>query len=100
MPEEFERELGRVSDRLRTLGPRWARRDLAADAVPLAAVRAALQQLADLAADGRGEGPRAVPELTPHALADQVVVLAGEASAAGRSAAARDVLVGLRHALP
>jgi hypothetical protein len=97
---QLDRELDRVTDRLRVLGPRWARRDLSADALPLAAVRTALQQLADLAADGRGEIRRQVPDLALHALADQVLVLAGEASAAGQGAPARDVLVGLRHALP
>ena len=94
------REAERVADRLRVLGPRWANRDVAGDAQQVAGVRAALQQLADLAAQAGGEPRRGVPELRMHALGDQVLVLAHEAAAAGCGASARDVLVNLRHALP
>ncbi|HEX2810104.1 MAG TPA: hypothetical protein VHN80_28400 [Kineosporiaceae bacterium] len=97
--EQLAREAERVADRLRVLGPRWAHRDVAGDAEQLAGVRSALQQLADLAADAGRAPRRGVPELRPHALGDQVLVLAHEAAAAGCGASARDVLVNLRHAL-
>jgi hypothetical protein len=94
---DLEREAARVADRLRVLGPRWAARSHAEDAEAVAAVRATLQRLADLAA---GEGPeRRVPELALHALGDQVVVLAREAARAGATDAAHDALVSLRRAL-
>jgi hypothetical protein len=97
--ERLEREAERVADRLRVLGPRWAGRVAAADGVALAAVRSSLQRLADLAADTSGEPRRPVPQLAPRALPDQVLVLAHEASSAGASAAADEVLVELRRAL-
>jgi hypothetical protein len=99
MAEALGREAGRVADRLRVLGPRWAARDHAPDAEAVAAVRAALQQLADLAADAAGELRRPVPQLAVHALADQVLVLAHEADAAGAGDAAADLLVVLRRRL-
>jgi hypothetical protein len=98
--EQIAREADRVADRLRVLGPRWAHRDPDAVAAQLAGVRAALQQLADMAADERRQPRHSVPQLRPHALGDQVAVLAHEATAAGCGARARDLLVDLRHALP
>ena len=73
----------RLADRLRVLGPRWAARDNPEDAGSCAAVRAALQRLADLAARAEGEPSRPVPDIGLHALADQLLVLARDAAAAG-----------------
>jgi hypothetical protein len=96
---DLEREVVRVADRLRVLGPRWAARDHAPDAAALGAVRSALQRLADLAADGTGTPRREVPRLALHALADQVLVLAREAAQAGATDAAHETLVALRRSL-
>ena len=82
-PYEVMRAAERVADRLRMLGPRWAARDNPADAAPAAAVREALQRLADLAARTEGEPSRRVPDVGLHALADQLLVLARDATAAG-----------------
>jgi hypothetical protein len=95
----LEREAGRVADRLRVLGPRWAARDHAPDAAAIGAVRAALQALADVAADAAGAARRPVPPLALHAAGDQVLVLAREAAQAGATDAAHQILVTLRHAL-
>jgi hypothetical protein len=97
-PDELLREAGRVADRLRVLGPRWAARDAVEDAEALLKVREALQTLADLArADGGS--PRRVPHLRPFALGDQALVLAYEACGAGTADRAHDVLVRLRRSL-
>lgn len=93
------READRVAERLRLLGPRWGARQHQPDVAAVATVRAALQALADLAADADGVPRRPVPDLALHALADQVLVLAHEAGRAGAAAAAADVLSGLRRAL-
>jgi len=82
-PYEVMRAAERLADRLRMLGPRWAARDNPEDAAPAAAVRAALQRLADLAARAEGEPSRPVPDIGLHALADQLIVLARDATAAG-----------------
>ena len=95
----LEREAARVADRLRLLGPRWAARDHAPDAAAIDAVRAALQHLADLAADAGGGPRRAGPPLALHALGDQVLVLAREAAQAGATDDAHATLVTLRHTL-
>ena len=73
--EDAQRELVRVADRLRVIGPRLAARGTPAAEEALGQVRTGLQQLADLAAQAAGEPIRAVPGLAPHALADQVLVL-------------------------
>jgi hypothetical protein len=86
-PEDFERELGRVADRLRLLGPRWAGRSQAEDERAAASVRALLQELADSAADAEGRPRRAVPALAGHGLADQVLVLGHDVLATGDEAA-------------
>ena len=96
---DLEREAGRVADRLRVLGPRWAARDHAPDAAAVESVRAVLQRLADLAADAEGAARRTVPHLGLHALGDQVLVLARDAAQAGATDAAHDALVELRRAL-
>jgi hypothetical protein len=101
---DLAREIERVADRLRVLGPRLAARladrrmarepvavepvaaepgDLAeatelVDARAIATieqVRDVLQRLADLAADAEDRRRRPVPALAPHGLADQVLVL-------------------------
>ena len=98
-PPALEREAARVADRLRVLGPRWAARDHAPDAEAVAAVRATLQRLADVAAEAGGAPRRTVPALALHALGDQVLVLAREAARAGATDAAHDALVRLRRSL-
>jgi hypothetical protein len=97
--EDLAREAGRVADRLRVLGPRWAARNVAADAAAMTAVRDTLQALADLAADAAGAPRRTVPALAPHALADQVLVLAHEAGVSGVQQAACRLLADLRRVL-
>jgi hypothetical protein len=82
-PYEVMRAAERVADRLRMLGPRWAARRNPGDAAPTVAVRDALQRLADLAARAEGEPSRPVPDIGLHALADQLLVLARDATAAG-----------------
>ena len=105
------RELDRVADRLRVIGPRYAARDTPEAAAVLDGVRAAIQRLADLAADAEGLPRRVVPRLAPYALADQVLVLGHDllvAAGAGPEgstpedpalSAGRDLLVELRRAL-
>ena len=85
-PYEVLRAAERLADRLRMLGPRWAARDNPADAASAAAVRDALQRLADLAARAEGEPRRPVPDIGLHALADQLLVLARDATTAGDGA--------------
>ena len=85
-PYEVMRAAERVADRLRMLGPRWAARNNSGDAASAAAVRDALQRLADLAARAEGEPSRPVPDIGLHALADQLLVLARDAIAAGDGA--------------
>ena len=82
-PYEVMRAAERLADRLRMLGPRWAARDNPGDAPPAAAVRNALQRLADLAARAEGEPSRPVPDIGLHALADQLLVLSRDATSAG-----------------
>jgi hypothetical protein len=102
---DLTREIERVADRLRVLGPRLAARlaarrttrepvaagpddlggpdDLVGSTEPVDAraiatieqIRDVLQRLADLAADAEGRRRRPVPALAPHGLADQVLVL-------------------------
>jgi hypothetical protein len=99
---EVQRSAERLADRLRLLGPRWAARDNPADAAPVAAVRGALQRLADAAARAE-EGPlRPVPDIGLHALADQLLVLARDAAASGDAetlAEAAEIIADLRAAL-
>ena len=86
--EEVSRELDRVADRLRVVGPRLASRAQADDAAATGIDRArrVLQQLADLAADGESRPRREVPHLAPHALGDQALVLGHDVVAAARAA--------------
>jgi hypothetical protein len=77
-PEDAERELRRVADRLRVAGPRLAARGTPPALQTLAQVREALQHLADVAAAAAGEPVQPVPVLGAHALADQVLVLGQE----------------------
>ena len=100
LADDVRRELVRVADRLRVLGPRWTQRE--SPPAEVAAVRSALQQLADLAADAAGDPRRSVPDLALHALADQLLVLGHEVvvvADAATLATVRDVLVGLRRSL-
>jgi hypothetical protein len=73
--DDAVRQLERLADRLRVVGPRLAAREGPQAQVQLAAIRTGLQQLADLAADADGHPRRAVPELAAFALADQLLVL-------------------------
>jgi hypothetical protein len=73
--DDVRRRLERLADRLRVVGPRLAAREGEAARQLLGEIRAGLQRLADCAADADGEPRRAVPELAPHALADQALVL-------------------------
>jgi hypothetical protein len=101
-PYEVLRAAERLADRLRMLGPRWAARSNAADEQPAAAVRRALQQLADLGAHAEGEPRRTVPDIGLHALADQLLVLARDVTAYGDAATLDDAgrtLAELRAAL-
>ena len=69
------RRLESLADRLRVVGPRLAAREGEAARQLLLQIRAGLQRLADLAAEADDEPRRVVPELAPHALADQALVL-------------------------
>ena len=94
------RELRRVVERLAGLGQQRLSRAGADRRSPADLVRAELDALAVEAADLRGDDHRDVPLLRPHALGDQLSVLAREALAAGVPAgdvAAR--LVRLRRSL-
>jgi hypothetical protein len=98
----LDRELRRVTDRLRALGP--ARLDRPGDdgRSPAALGHEAAQALADLAAEAVGRGRRAVPVLPVHAVADQVTVTGHDLIAEGdddavRAGVAR--LVALRRSL-
>jgi hypothetical protein len=88
-PEEVTRELGRVADRLRVVGPRLASRAAAdeSSATGIGRAREVLQQLADLAADGEGTPRRPVPDLAPHALGDQALVLGHDVLRAAQTTA-------------
>ena len=88
--EEVERELRRVSDRLRVVGPRLAARSADDSRALLTSVREGLQTLADLARDGDGGGRRPVPELGPHALGDQALVLGHDVLEAAAAAVRAD----------
>jgi hypothetical protein len=74
-PDDAERELNRLADRLRVAGPRLAARGTPAAEQTLEQVRLGLQSLADLAAAANDEPAREIPILGPHALADQALVL-------------------------
>ncbi|NHC45832.1 hypothetical protein [Motilibacter aurantiacus] len=101
--DELDREVRRVTERLRALAlarlpepaPPWPSR--------AAAAHAAAQALADAAARLEGEPLRPVPELAPSAAADLVAVcgadlVAALGSAPGRSADALVALDALRRA--
>jgi len=84
---DLRREAERVADRLQVVGPRMAARSGPDGEQVLADVRAVLGQLADLAADAERTPRRAVPVLAPHALADQLLVLAHDLAQFGDPAA-------------
>ena len=86
----------RVADRLRVVGPRMAARQSAAADEVLDDVHGVLQQLADLAAGCAGRPRLAVPSLAPHALGDQLLVLAHDVAAEGDLAAVDAALETLR----
>ncbi len=79
-------EMGRVSDRLRSLG--LVRLDRPAVGGSLAdRAHATSQRLADLAAASAGRPALPVPRLASHAAGDQVTVLASDVLAEGDDAA-------------
>jgi hypothetical protein len=94
-PEDAERALDRLADRLHVVGPRLAARQGEEAAAALERVRAGLQRLADLASAAEGVPDRAVPRLGAHALADQALVLGSEllAGPAGSTDARRAAVV-------
>jgi hypothetical protein len=73
--EDAVRQLDRLADRLRVVGPRLAARGTPESLDLLHSIRAGLQRLADLAADADDLPRHAVPELAAYALADQALVL-------------------------
>jgi hypothetical protein len=83
----FERELRRVTDRLRTLGLARLDRPGEDGRSPAALGHQTAQALADLAADAVGRGRRVVPVLPVHAVADQVGVTGLDLLAEGDDAA-------------
>lgn len=122
---DLVREIERVADRLRVLGPRLAAR-AAARSGPAAGeagaptsgtgqesvaaqelrtlqrIHEVLQALADLAADAEGRVRRPVPGLAPHGLGDQVLVLGHDLLAVadpGAQARGLAALTGLRREL-
>lgn len=97
--EAVSRDAERVADRLRVVGPRLQSRQGAQADASLAAVRATVQQLADLAADAEGLPRRSVPALQAYALGDQILVLVHDVVATGDPGAlskTQDVLRALR----
>jgi hypothetical protein len=77
------RELERLADRLRTLGPRHATRVTSdsRSSEAMAVVHETLTEFARITALAEGGPPRSVPRLAPHALADQLLVLGRDALA-------------------
>ena len=90
--EEVTRELGRVADRLRVVGPRLAARagHDEASAAGIDRARDVLQRLADLAAAAESRPRREVPHLAPHALGDQALVLGHDVLRVARAEAGHD----------
>lgn len=105
------KEADRVADRLRTLLPRLlGRADDAPGRELLATSRATLQALADAGASAQGTAPRVVPDIRPHAVPDQVIVLTHDLvtgvpetdafpTQAAAQAAHEDAMVRAEHAL-
>lgn len=96
--EEYERELARVVERVRTM-PLTKLATCSDDVFVLCC------HLADLAQDARSglAGSRALPRLGDHALPDQVRVLGMELAATGENtqiASGLELLVDMRKALP
>ena len=78
---ELSRERDRVVRRLSSM---------ALDAIPVGRVLGVGQALADLAATANGDRVRVVPQLPPHAAADQIAVLTAEVESATRALAGTD----------
>lgn len=98
----LERELRRVTDRLRALGPARLARSGDDGRSPAAGGHDVAQALADLAADAAGRARREVPVLPVHAVADQVTVTAHDLLGEGDDEAVRagvERLVALRRSL-
>ncbi len=106
-PESRRTELSRLlalqTDRIRGLPlTRLDRARPGEDASAADVVRAAAQELADLAADAEGRPRRTVPRLATHGLGDQLAVLGADVLRCGDTTAldaAHDVLVRVRRAL-
>jgi hypothetical protein len=100
--ERLDRELRRVTDRLRTLDVGRLERPGPDGRTPAEQAHDAAQALADLAADAVRRGRRSVPVLPAYAVADQVAVTGHDLLAEGDVAAVRagvERLVALRRAL-
>jgi hypothetical protein len=95
-PSELVKEAERVADRLRVVGPRMAARQSAAADAVLDDVHGVLQDLADAAARCAGRPRRGVPRLAPHALGDQLLVLAHDVASEADAAAVDGALAALR----
>ncbi len=76
--QELSVAAGRVADRLRVVGPRYAARQAPEAAHTLDRIAGLVQQLADLAADAADRPRRPVPRPAAHALGEQLLVLTGD----------------------
>jgi hypothetical protein len=85
--DRLDRELRRVTDRLRTLGLARLERPGPDGRTPAQRAHEVAQALADLAADATGRDRRDVPVLPAHAVADQVAVTGLDLRAEGDPAA-------------
>ncbi|PRY15236.1 hypothetical protein [Kineococcus rhizosphaerae] len=101
---EFSRAVHLQADRVRGLPLARLDRPAAGESTsPADAVRAAAQELADLAADAEGRDRRPLPRLATHGLGDQLAVVGADVVRSGTAttlAAAHDVLARVRRALP
>ena len=100
---ELSRSLNLQADRIRGLPlARLDRPSALSGTSPADAVRAAVQALADLAADAEGEPRRPLPRLATHGVGDQLAVVGGDVLQFGDAAAlaaAHQVIVEMRRAL-
>ncbi|MFB9375690.1 hypothetical protein ACFFKU_17765 [Kineococcus gynurae] len=98
---ELRRSLDLLVDRIRAMPlSRLERAPEGAGTTRAAAVGAAAQRLADLAAAAEGRPRRELPGLATHGLGDQLAVVGGDALTHGApSADVETVLVGLRRSL-
>ena len=85
---ELSRVLGLLADRIRTQPlSRLERTRPGEERSPADHVRAAAQELADLAADAEGEPRRPLPHLALHGIGDQFAVVGADVARHGDAAA-------------